>query len=229
MTLTSPPAAADTPPPATPKRRSSRLVTLGLVLGAVVVGLITARLLLSAFQPHFYAGTVLQSPTSAPALDGLALANGEPLDMAAFEGDVVMLYFGYTNCPDVCPTTLSTAARARESLSEADRARTQLVMVSVDPERDQIDDLQTYVEFFDADFLGAGGSAEDIHTAATRYGIYYVLNNDDLTDGEAADPNYTVDHTANLLGVAPDGSLRVIWAPDVTSDALADDLQELLG
>ena len=143
--------------------------------------------------------------------------------MADYDGDVVILYFGYTNCPDVCPTTLSTVARAKAGLSADDQERTHLVMVSVDPERDSIDDLQSYVEFFDSDFLGVGGAADDIHTAATRYGIYYVLNGDDVEAG------YTVDHTANLLAVGPDGALRVIWAPDVTSDDLAADIDELLG
>lgn len=195
----------------------------GLVVVVAVLGVLTARFLVSTFQPHLYSGTVLQSPSPAPTMEGLTLASGEPLDLAAFEGDVVLIYFGYTNCPDVCPTTLSDAARARADLSSDERSRTHLLMVSVDPARDPLPELQSYVEFFDPDFLGAGGSAEDIHTAATEYGIYYVLNEGDVETG------YTVDHTANLLGVGPDGRLRVVWAPDVSSDALAADIEALLG
>lgn len=223
MTATSPPPTVDSETPEPVGRRRSRLRMLGLVLAVALLGVITARFLVSTFQPHLYSGTVLQSPSPAPAMDGLTLASGEPLDIAAYDGDVVLLYFGYTNCPDVCPTTLSGAARARSSLSSEDRERTHLLMVSVDPARDPLPELQSYVEFFDTDFLGVGGSADDIHTAATRYGIYYVLNEGDVESG------YTVDHTANLLGIGPDGRLRVVWAPDVSSDALAADIQELLG
>lgn len=223
MTTTSPPPIdVDDAETSRTRRRPSWPITLGLLLTVVVAGFFAARILVGLFQPHLYSGTVLQSPTPAPAMEGLVLANGEPLDMAAFEGDVVMLYFGYTNCPDVCPTTLSTAARARAALSEAEQERAHLVMVSVDPNRDPVDELQGYVEFFDPDFVGAGGTADDIATAAAQYGVYYVLNGDDVDEG------YTVDHTANLLGVGPDGRLRVIWAPDVSSNALQADIEALL-
>lgn len=221
MTLTSSPSATDPTP--REKRRWVSMRTLALVLVAIALGFVTARFLVSVFQPHLYSGTVLQSPSPAPALDTLTLASGEPVDLASYEGDVVLLYFGYTNCPDVCPLTLSDAAQARQSLSSEDRERTHLLMVSVDPARDSLADLQTYVEFFDPDFRGVGGSAEDIHTAATQYGIYYVLNEGDVESG------YTVDHTANLIGVGPDGRLRVIWAPDVASEDLAADIEALLG
>lgn len=217
------PSPVDPEPTPPPRGRRSRFATFGLVLAAVLLGLVAARFLVSTFQPHLYSGTVLQSPAPAPAMEGLTLASGEPFDITAYDGDVVLLYFGYTNCPDVCPTTLSDAARVRASLSGDDRDRTHLIMVSVDPARDRLPDLQSYVEFFDPDFLGLGGSADDIHTAATKYGIYYVLNEGDVETG------YTVDHTANLLGVGPDGRLRVVWAPDVSSDDLAADIQELLG
>ena len=203
-------------------KRLSPLALVGLVGAVVVAGVLVARLLLSLFQPHLYAGTVLQSPTPAPDMSSLSLASGEPLDIAGFEGDVVLLYFGYTNCPDVCPTTLSTAARARQGLSPTERDRTHVMMISVDPARDPLDELQAYVEFFDPDFIGVSGNDADIKRAATQYGVFYALG-----DGTEAS-GYTVDHTANLLGIGPDGRLRVIWAPDVTSDALQSDIEELL-
>ncbi len=193
-----------------------------LIGTAVFAGLIVARLGVGLLQPHLYAGTVLQSPTPSPEMDGLVLGNGEPMDMATFEGDVVLMYFGYTNCPDVCPTTLSTAARLREELSEQDRERVHVIMVSVDPERDPLGTLQSYVEFFDDDFLALGGAAEAIDRAAAQYGIYYAFSEPE------ADGSYTVDHTASLLGIGPDGHLRVVWGPDVDPNAFGADVRELL-
>lgn len=207
----------------TRRRMTGRATTLVVILAVVALAVVVARLLLAAFQPHLYTGTVFQSPTPAPAMTGLSTAPGQPFDITAFEGDVVLIYFGYTNCPDVCPTTLATAAQARASLSAGQRDRTQLVMVSVDPDRDPLDDLQRYVEFFDPDFIGVGGPMADIEKAATQYGIYFAVGESDPTIG------YTIDHTASLLGIGPDGTLRVVWSPDVTGDALASDIAALLG
>ena len=193
-----------------------------LLVAVMVAGVFVARIGVNVFRPHFYAGTVLQSPTPSPEMDGLVLGTGEPMDMAAFDGDVVLMYFGYTNCPDVCPTTLSNVAQVRAELSESDRERVHLVMVSVDPERDSLDELQTYVEFFDADFLALGGDATAIDRAAAQYGIFYALGDPE------ADGSYTVDHTASLLGIGPDGHLRVVWGPDVDGEALRSDVSELL-
>ena len=174
------------------------------------------------FRPHLYAGTVLQSSESAPPLDSLRDATGAPVDLAAYDGDVVVLYFGYTNCPDVCPTTLSDLARARSGLSDGDQERVHVMMVSVDPARDDAASLQTYVEFFDPSFMGVTGEVADIDRVAAGYGVFYELGEGTVETG------YTVDHTASLMAIGTDGALRVLWGPDVSSDALRDDLKELL-
>lgn len=226
MTTTSrtdpPPTSSEpgpVPPPGPPRRR---LVRLAAVLGVVVAGIMVARVVVDRLQPHLYAGTVLQSPTPAPAMDGLRLASGQPLELDRFAGDVVLVYFGYTHCPDICPATLSAAARARAGLDSSDRDRTRLLMVSVDPRRDDLASLQSYVEHFDPDFLGVGGEGPDIDRVATQYGVFYVLGEGTVETG------YTVDHTASLLGIGPDGRLRVVWAPDVGAEELRADIHELL-
>ena len=216
-----PTEASPAPVPGTGKlmRRLRFLVLCALTVAA---GLMVARLAVGFFQPHLYAGTVLQSPAPAPPLDGLAFADGEAADLSAFDGDVVLMYFGYTNCPDVCPTTLATAAQAKADLPAEDAERVQLVMVSVDPERDTVDRLQDYVGFFDEDFLALGGDVESIDRAAARFGVYYYLHEPD------ADGDYTVDHTGSLLGIGPDGHLRIFWGPDTDGVSLRADLAELL-
>ena len=210
-----PPAPAGDRPP----RRWYRSPSVALAAALVVVAVAAAGPVLAWFRPHLYAGTVLQGNRPAPPLDGLVLASGEPVDVSAHEGDVLLVFFGYTNCPDVCPLTLSTAARAIEQLDTDRRERVDLVMISVDPERDDLASLQRYVEQFDGRFSGAGGPTEAIDLAATRYGVYYRAGWGD---------DYLVDHTATLLGVGPDGALRVIWSPDVAAADLAADLDELL-
>lgn len=218
------PTAAPSPRRQIPGQRWIRLAALiGIT---VVAGLVVARVGLSLFQPHLYAGTIFQGDEPAPAMSGLIDDEGNEFDPADHEGEVVVVYFGYTNCPDVCPTALSDVNQAITQLDGDDADRTELVMVSVDPERDTPVSLNEYVGFFNDSFMGVTGSREDIDRAAALYGIFYQLNKDNFLDDEGT--NYTVDHTANLMGIGPDGSLRILWSPDVSADQLAADIAELL-
>ena len=225
MSTTVDPPTIDPDPPDPPRRPArswgQRLLLPLLVLVAIGAGLVATPFLVAQFRPHSWAGTTLPDGTEAPALAGLSLDDGTAADLGRYDGDVVLLFFGYTFCPDVCPLTLSMAAQAIESLG--DRADdVHLLMVSVDPERDDLDDLATYVRHFDPDFRGVGGDAADIATAASLYGVYFDI-------GEPDDNGfYLVDHTATLMGIGPDGTLDVVWRHDVAADDLASDLEELL-
>lgn len=226
MTSTAaPPSPSATPPTGPPPARSKRRRLLAVaVAGVAVAGVafLIARLLFGSVTPHFYAGTVLQGATPAAPMDGLVYANGDPVDLADFEDDVVLVYFGYTNCPDICPTLLSAAGFAIDGLSESERERVHLLMVSVDPERDDLASLQEYVEFFHPSFAGVGGDVVDIDRVASLYGVFYSLGEGTAEEG------YLVDHTATLAGIAPDGSLRIVWPPNVTAEDLNADMKELL-
>lgn len=219
MTITTPDPHTDSTDDQ-PARRSRwpRRVTIVVVV-ALVVG-VGAWLALGWVQPHPYSGTVMQAPSAAPSMDGLLLSNGTPVDLAAYEGDLLLVYFGYTACPDVCPTTLAQIASARRQLGDdADRVR--LLLVTIDPERDSLDGLGDYVEAFDPTFEAAGGDLDDIQRVAAQYGIYFAKG-DPLGDG------YAMDHTATVMGIDPDGHLRIVWAPPLDVDRLADDLAALL-
>ena len=174
------------------------------------------------FSPHVYAGTVLQFPQEVPSMDGMVFHTGEPAGLDRFAGDVALVYFGYTNCPDICPTTLFNAARAREMMGSAGD-RLQVIMVSVDPQRDTADALGTYVGHFDDTFLGVTGNPDDLSRVATLFGIHVKQNEGSVEEG------YTVDHTGSLMAIDPEGSIRVLYPHDVDPEALADDLVELLG
>lgn len=226
MTATIDPPPALTPEGPPPNRRPQRtwrqrLTVPALFVVAIVAGLLVTPFVVAQFRPHAWAGTRLPAGTEAPSLDGLSLDDGSAADLARFGDDVVLVFFGYTFCPDVCPLTLSVAAEAIDGLGDqADDV--QLLMVSVDPERDGLDDLATYVRHFDPDFRGVGGDPADIAAAASLYGVFF--------DKAEPDDNgfYLVDHTATLMGIGPDGSLAVVWPHNVAADDLTDDLKELL-
>lgn len=147
-------------------------------------------------------GTVLDPPK--PVSDFTLTAHtGDPLQLSDFEGQVVVLYFGYTSCPDVCPTTLGSYRQAKAELGDdADRVR--FVFISVDPERDDITRLANYVPAFDPDFVGATGDDATLRRIANDFGVFFQRVDYDN------DVNYLVDHTASTFVVGPEGDLRVV-------------------
>jgi protein SCO1/2 len=216
-------------PPDRPADRPDRLSargrrrrrTVALVIGAPLLVVVLAYVALRLFSPHIYSGTVMQAPTAAPPMDGLVLSDGTPVDLAAFEGDVVLVYFGYTFCPDVCPTTLSQVDHALDRLGgDADRVR--VMMITIDPARDDPASLGEYVRAFDPRFLGATGAPAAIERVASTYGVFFARGE------EYDDGSYAMDHTATLMGIDTDGHLRIVWPAELDVDALAADLDALL-
>lgn len=118
-----------------------------------------------------------------------------------YRGKVVLLYFGYTFCPDICPTSLLATATALKALTPAELAQVQTIFISVDPKRDTVSQLAEYVRFFHPSIIGATGTAEQIAEIAQRYGVSYTLQ---PPDGAG---NYVVDHTGLTYLIAPDGRL----------------------
>lgn len=191
------------------------------MLLAVVAGGLMLVFVLREVAPHSWNGTAFASPDPAPALTGLSLDSGEPADLARYEGKVVIVFFGYTSCPDVCPLTLSRVARAIEGLGDRGD-EVQVLMVSVDPARDTLDVLGEYLRNFDERFVGVGGDMASVANMAASYGVFF--------DAQPPDDDgfYEVDHTSTLLGIDRQGNLKVIWNPDVEADPLRSDIEELL-
>jgi protein SCO1/2 len=192
-----------------------------MVVGAPLVVVMVMYVGVRLFRPHLYAGTIMQAPTAAPSMDGLVWSGGDPVDLGVFAGDVVVVFFGYTYCPDVCPTTMSQVSRALDRLGD-DAGRVHVMMVSVDPERDAPADVGEYVRAFDPSFLGATGDPDTVERIASTYGVFFARG-EEYTDG-----NYAVDHSAYLMGIDTDGHLRIVWPASVDVDALAGDLDALL-
>lgn len=152
----------------------------------------------------------------------LAGADG-PVRLSDFRGQLVVLSFGYTSCPDVCPATLADLARTR-ALLEAEAARAvQVVFVSVDPGRDRPARAATYAAAFDSSFVGLSGAPADVATAATAYGVFY-----DRAETDSTAAGYLVDHTATTYVLDRAGRTRLLWPFGTAPDAMATDLRALL-
>lgn len=200
-------------------RRSRRRWLLVPVV--VVAGVAVAVLAQRVMAPHLYSGTVLQAPEPAPSTAGLVYADGTPFDASAATGEVTVLFFGYTNCPDVCPTTLSVLRRAVDDLGD-DAGRVNVVFVSIDPERDTAEIAQAYASSFDPTFRGVSGRPDDVRRVASLYGVYSAAGAPDAAG------TYAVDHTATMMGIDTSGHLRLVWPPDVTAEQLTADLDALV-
>jgi len=133
----------------------------------------------------------------------LKAVNG-PFKLKAQRGKVVLIYFGYTFCPDVCPTNLMLMAQALNAMSEDEVSRVQGVFISVDPERDTLDRLAMYTNYFHASIVGVTDKAEQITQIAQQYGAVYRK-----IEGESRG-GYLVDHSSNTYVIAPDGTLHTI-------------------
>ncbi|MEP7057202.1 MAG: SCO family protein [Caldimonas sp.] len=170
-------------------------------------------------RPQFHATDI----TGADFGRNLALPDldGRMRTLDDFKGKVTVLFFGYTQCPDVCPTTMAELAQVKKSLG-ADGARVQGVFVTVDPERDTPALLKSYVASFDPSFVALRGTPEQTAAAAKEFKVFYAK-----VDGKAPG-SYTIDHTAASYVFDRDAKLRLFVRYGSGAEALADDLKALL-
>lgn len=147
--------------------------------------------------------------------------SGKARTLADFRGKAVVMFFGYTHCPDVCPTTLSDVAQAFNLLGK-DANRVQVLFVTVDPERDTQALLADYVPAFNPAFLGLYGDAAATLKVARDFRIFYQKN-----QGKNSQ-HYNIDHTAGSFVFDPTGKLRLFMSYGVKAESIAHDLQSLL-
>ncbi|NTV94653.1 MAG: SCO family protein [Thiobacillus sp.] len=152
----------------------------------------------------------------------LADHNGVRHTLDDFRGKLVVLFFGYTHCPDVCPTTLADIAAAFKEMKPEDVARVQVLFVSVDPERDTPDLLKQYVPYFHPSFLGMIGTPDEIAVAAKEFRIHYRKH------VEPGATDYLVDHTAGSYVLDKEGRLRLFQPFAQPPAEIAHDLILLL-
>ena len=147
--------------------------------------------------------------------------NGQPRSIADFRGKVVTIFFGYTNCPDVCPTALADVAAARKLLGP-DGGRLQALMVTVDPQRDTPQVLKQYVTAFDPSFLGLYGDEAALKKATQDFKVYW-----EVQKGRTPE-SYTVNHSGQMYVLDREGRVRLLFAPGTTPAVMAADLKVLL-
>jgi len=148
-------------------------------------------------------------------------AQGKPRTLADFTGKVTVVFFGFTQCPDVCPTTLAEIAEVKNKLG-ADGARVQAVFVTVDPERDTPDVLGAYVAGFGPDFVALRGSLEQTQATAKEFKVFFAKV-PGKTEG-----SYSIDHTAGSFVFDPQGRVRLFIRHGGGVDAMASDVKQLL-
>jgi protein SCO1 len=146
---------------------------------------------------------------------------GKPRTLADFKGKVVVVFFGFTQCPDVCPTTLVEMKAVKEKLGK-DGERLQVLFVTLDPERDTPELLAKYVPAFDPSFIGLYGDAEATARTAKEFKVYYKK-----VPGSSP-TNYSIDHTAALYVYDSSGRLRLFAKHAQGAESLADDIKLLL-
>ncbi len=170
-------------------------------------------------EVHFNA-TVLDNPQFARDFK-LLDANGNAHTLHDWRGKVVILFFGYTQCPDVCPTALARAAEVMQLLGK-DAERVQVLFATVDPERDTPELLKEYVPAFHPSFLGLYTTPEETKKLAKEFRVFYQKN-----PGKTPS-SYSIDHSVFSYVYDPAGKLRLSVAHELPADALAADLRQLL-
>lgn len=180
---------------------------------------VALALLAAACVEKPWHGISLDPPSAAPPL-AMSRADGGRVTLADAKGDVVLLYFGYTHCPDVCPTTMADWSRAKRALG-ADTTDVRFIFLSVDPERDTPAAARAYAAQFDAGFAGHGVTDLELARIRRDWGIAVY------PEGDPRTPDYTVAHPAHTYVVDRVGRLRLMIPPGVRGEEIAEDLRRL--
>ena len=182
-----------------------------------VAGLLSAICAVAADRPTLKAG-VFEPPRAAPEL-GLEASTGGKLSLANYRGKVVLLGFGFTSCPEVCPTTLAVLAQVRKKLgAQADQV--QVIYVTVDPERDTAARMRAYLGGFDPGFVGGTGTPAQLAAARKNYGV--------MADRKPVGDSYSVAHSSSVYLIDRKGLLRGMMPYGRLPDDYVHDVRALL-
>ena len=185
-----------------------------------LIGLVAGGVMLFA-KPDTFRGTTYAEPYPvAPEIQLTWIGNSD-FHLSEMRGRVVALFFGYTSCPDICPTTMAELNQALGELGDqADQV--QVLFVTVDPERDTPERVQEYVDHFNPDFVGLSGSEAELAKVWNSYGVFR-----EVVEGTSA-AGYLVNHTARVTLIDRQGNLRVSFPVDAPVEDVVHDLKLLL-
>jgi protein SCO1/2 len=199
------------------ERKPNTLLIGGIVAAALLFffGVVPGILMTITPHPH---GTLYDDPQPAPDFE-LPRAGGGTFRLSDYEGKVVVLYFGYTSCPDVCPTTLLDLSSAMEDLGD-DAEDVEVVFVTIDPEVDTSERIREYLNYFDESFIGLYGNEDELAEVRDAYDVS-VYRSD---EGEAV-PGYGITHTTAMFVIDREGLLKMRMHHDTDVEYLVRDLR----
>lgn len=204
-------------------KSSQVIVGAAVAIVAALAGMLLSRSLVQPAPqvPTLAAGTWLGPGRPLPEFTLVDQA-GKPFNKERLQGRWNILFFGFTSCPDICPTTLTTLGSVEKSLQDlAATDRPQVLFVSVDPQRDTPARVDAYVKFFSPTIRGITGTPEAIASFADALHVPYAIT--PLPDG-----TYTVDHSSALFLVGPDGALRAVFSAPHDATKLATDFRQVV-
>jgi protein SCO1 len=172
-------------------------------------------------KPPEFRGVVYQTPALPPNFT-LPSTQGGEFTLNEQTGKVILLFFGYTYCPDVCPATLGTIKTALSQLTPEERQNVEVVFVTIDPERDTVEQLGRYLDAFNAGFIGTVPTLEELQTLKGGYAL--VVEKDEIQP----DGSYLMAHTGLVYVLDKKGNLRLGFFDGTTADSMVHDIQLLL-
>lgn len=198
--------------------RKTLLVGVGAFL---LIGIVAVATFVFG-NPVRFRGTMYSDPYPIAPEIVLTRGDGTNFRLSEMRGRIVLLFFGYTACPDVCPTTLAELNQALGKLSEKDSSQVQVLFVTVDPGRDTPERAQQYVNHFNSSFVGLGGTESELQKVWTDYGVFR-----EVVEGASA-AGYLVNHTARVTLIDQNGNMRVSFGFDTPVEDIVHDLKLVL-
>jgi protein SCO1 len=187
-------------------------------------GLLWLLMSFQALAEAVAVGTEISFLSTTPTGGDFTLqSNQGPVSTTQFRGKVILLYFGYTQCPDVCPTSFSLMAQALNELTAQELDKVTGIFVSVDPQRDSVERLAEYVGYFHPSFIGVTGEPDAVSAAAKRYGVQYSY-----TDASDSAMGYIVNHSAAVYLVDQQGELRFAFPHETPPETMLGAIRMLL-
>jgi protein SCO1/2 len=187
-----------------------------------VLFLLLALVLSGCGASHTYTGTTVEPPMEVPTFT-LLDSSGRPFELAGQDGVITLVFFGYTNCPDICPMTLGRLKQATAELGEQESQRVRVIFVTVDPERDTPEVVGRYVHGFDPSWIALTGDPETLAQARQAYGVF-----GEPEGGHEGHADYKVVHTDRIFVLTGDGTVPLIFQADTPPDKLTADVRALL-
>jgi len=194
---------------------------LGIIGLGVVIGLLLVFVIWQVTNQNYtYQGSMIDPPVKAKDFE-LTDQNGDPFRLSDQRGKVILIFFGYTHCPDVCPVTLSEFKQIKSQLRD-DADKVEFIFITVDPERDTVNTLGEYISIFDSDFIALTGERGELIEVWSDYGVYQARQEVNSAGG------YLVDHTARVFAIDIDGNWRLTYPFGMEREKIYQDIRHLI-